>query len=123
LRFILEKMTTIICPGIHDPAATQVFVAHLPLDDYLIFPTDRHPAFSGVHLWQFLQGQKNLSDPLTFLSFSAGVVAAIAAAQFWQFAGGRVEKMIALDGWGVPLWGNFPSIGAATTISLTGVLL
>lgn len=107
------KMTIIICPGIHDPTLTGDFIANLQqhsvnLENYLIFPTDRYPAFSGFHLWQFLQEQQISKKPLTFLAFSAGVVAAIAAAQFYQLNGGKVEKIIALDGWGVPLWGNIP---------------
>ncbi|PSF33040.1 hypothetical protein C7H19_20800 [Aphanothece hegewaldii CCALA 016] len=107
-------MTIIICPGIHDPALTQEFITNLQrhsieLKDYLIFPTERYPAFSGFHLWQFLQEKNFLQKDLTFLAFSAGVVAAIAAAQFHQLGGGKVKKMIALDGWGVPLFSNFSS--------------
>lgn len=106
-------MTIIICPGIHNPTLTRDFIASLQfhsieLENFLIFPTERYPAFSGLHLWQFLQEQKISKKSLTFLAFSAGVVAAIAAAQFYQLEGGKVEKIIALDGWGVPLWGNIP---------------
>lgn len=98
-------MTIIICPGIHDPRLSEDFIKCFPqLKNYLIFPTDHYPAFSGFHLWQFLQKQKILNQPLTFLAFSAGVAAAIAVAQFEQL---QVKKIIALDGWGVPLFGDF----------------
>ena len=45
--------------------------------------------------------------PLTFLSFSAGVVGAIGAALTWRQWGGQVNAFIAMDGWGVPLIGDF----------------
>lgn len=50
----------------------------------------------------------NEIEPVLFIGFSAGVVGAIGAAWSWQFLGGRVKAFIALDGWGVPLWGDFP---------------
>ncbi|WP_421656938.1 hypothetical protein [Leptothermofonsia sp. ETS-13] len=43
-----------------------------------------------------------------FIGFSAGVAGAIGAAWGWQWWGGKVKALIALDGWGVPLVGNFP---------------
>jgi hypothetical protein len=46
--------------------------------------------------------------PILIISFSAGVVGAIAAASIWQSIGGTIRAFIALDGWGVPLYGNFP---------------
>jgi hypothetical protein len=54
------------------------------------------------------QVQQAIQTPLLFISFSAGVVGAIAAAQMWQGLGGQVRAFLALDGWGVPLWGSFP---------------
>lgn len=106
-------MTLIICPGMHDPALTEDFLTSLQQyaicsDDYLVFPAAQYLAFSSFHLWQFLQEQKISQKPLTFLAFSAGVAAAIQVAYLWQSAGGQIEKLIALDGWGVPLWGDFP---------------
>jgi hypothetical protein len=49
-----------------------------------------------------------LTVPLVFIGFSAGVLAAIVAAHAWQVGGGTVRALIAVDGWGVPLAGNFP---------------
>ncbi|MGH7998281.1 MAG: hypothetical protein ACREPR_02310, partial [Brasilonema sp.] len=110
-------MTVIICPGIHDSRLTDRFVQALEqqscrLGDYLVVPTDNYPVFSALHLLQFLQQRFALKDSrsrsLIFISFSAGVVGAIGAALAWQQWEGHVRALVALDGWGVPLLGNFP---------------
>ncbi|HAZ45084.1 MAG TPA: hypothetical protein DCZ55_11585 [Cyanobacteria bacterium UBA11371] len=122
-------MKVIICPGIHPPELTESFVAGLELSkfcqpaDILIFPTKDYPAYSGWHILQFVgdrlrgDGKTDYQLPITnyqlpirlvFISFSAGVVGAIAAAKAWQRMGGKVKAFIALDGWGVPLFGDFP---------------
>jgi len=75
----------------------------------LIFPARGVSALSGFDILEFLQahlGQKKAS-PLIFIAFSAGVVGAIAAAWGWQLGGGQVRAFIAIDGWGVPLFGDF----------------
>ncbi|HEY9301012.1 MAG TPA: hypothetical protein VIQ31_32530, partial [Phormidium sp.] len=74
----------------------------------LIFPIQDYPAYSFGHILQFLRQNHSLSSPIVFISFSAGVVGAIAAAWGWQLLGGKVTAFIALDGWGVPLTGSFP---------------
>ena len=111
----------VICPGIHDEALTQGFVLGLQLllsnsstpensENILIFPGKEILALSGLHIVQFLR--EHLSDrlksPVIFIGFSAGVVGAIGAAWEWQLLGGNVKALIAIDGWGVPLFGNFP---------------
>ncbi|MDX2098327.1 MAG: hypothetical protein SFW36_11170 [Leptolyngbyaceae cyanobacterium bins.59] len=113
----------VICPGVHSPALTQAFLIGLDLSasealsPRLIFPAHQQPSYSPVHLLQFLNEHlaeqswsfpKPSSVPLTFLAFSAGVVGAIGAAWAWQQQGGQVRALIAIDGWGVPLGGNFP---------------
>jgi hypothetical protein len=110
-----ESTTLVICPGIHEPQLTDRFLQALKEREIirntpLIFPTQKYPAFSGFHVVQFLQQElgEAKKNPLVFLSFSAGVVGAIAAALAWQASGGQVIAFIALDGWGVPLLGNFP---------------
>ena len=45
---------------------------------------------------------------MNIIAFSAGVVGASQLALIWQRLGGQVACLIALDGWGVPLWGDFP---------------
>ena len=119
-------MSVVICPGIHDPELTRSFLAGLgrvtgkrsqslgsdgsnsPSGNLLIFPAQDYPAFSAFHILQFCLERSGVPlSPLVFISFSAGVVGAIGAAWGWQLLGGDVKAFIALDGWGVPLSGNF----------------
>jgi len=106
-------MPVIICPGVHDRRLTDNFLADCNLtttSEIWVFPADRQPAYCPVSMLQFLQANMSPTPdrPLIFISFSAGVVGAIAAAWTWQQLGGKVAAFIALDGWGVPLFGNFP---------------
>jgi len=105
----------IICPGIHDPHLTDRFLkslqeAQIASEGFIIYPTQIYPAFSAFHIGQFLEQRlaKSSDRTVIFLSFSAGVVGAIGAAWAWQHSGGKVAAFIALDGWGVPLGGDFP---------------
>ncbi len=114
-------MGVVICPGMHEPEATQSFLTNLGerSHEFLVFPTDRYPAYSTPHIVNFLHHQLSnplsphtwreaVVTPLVFIAFSAGVVGAIGAAHLWQWMGGKVKAFIAVDGWGVPLFGNFP---------------
>ena len=115
-----RQSTVIICPGIHDLHLTQEFLQGLQhteisnlsnswVDRILIFPAEDYPAFSAIHILEFLQRHSEpIATSLVFISFSAGVVGAIGAAWGWQLLGGRVKAFLAFDGWGVPLYGNFP---------------
>jgi hypothetical protein len=105
-------MSIIICPGIHPPELTQQFLAgmgQLPAQVF-VFPADRHPAYSSWHILQFLRSQPEitLEQGIVMIGFSAGVVGAAGAAGLWQGSGGNIKALIAIDGWGVPLFGNFP---------------
>jgi hypothetical protein len=109
-------MPILLCPGYHDPALTDAFMAGLAIADsaasqwdYHIFPAHQLPPYSPVHMETFLREQ--FPEPpkkLVFISFSAGVVGAIATARHWQKLGHPVTAFFALDGFGVPLGGNFP---------------
>ena len=106
-------MKVIICPGIHDPQLTASFVASLSqqtykLLDYTVFPTQKFPAYSAVHLFQWLNTQKIVKQEILLICFSAGVVAGIGTAFLLQLQGIKIKALIAVDGWGVPLWANFP---------------
>lgn len=114
-------MNIIICPGIHEPALTEKFISGWLYSDIegaigqnsvnlLVFPGEGLSALSSLHILQFLHDRlgDKLGLPVIFISFSAGVVGAIAAAIQWQLLGGHVKAFIAIDGWGVPLVGNFP---------------
>ncbi len=114
-------MSIIICPGIHDPALTEKFISawrELVSDNSLCqisvnilnFSANGFSSVSAFHILQFLHDRlgDRLESPVIFTSFSAGVVGAIGAACSWQLLGGNVKAFIAIDGWGVPLSGNFP---------------
>ncbi|HIK09361.1 MAG TPA: hypothetical protein IGS52_03700 [Oscillatoriaceae cyanobacterium M33_DOE_052] len=108
-------MTLVICPGVHEPSLTARFIASVGLTNYapqwrlLVFPAAESHPYSPAHVLQFLQSATSGSQPpLTFVSFSAGVVGAMGAAWGWQLLGGEVRAFIALDGWGVPVSGKFP---------------
>jgi hypothetical protein len=118
-------MQILICPGIHSPGLTEQFVNALPnrLAQALIVPVDC-PAYSGGHILAFLlqhvgsppRSTEPGSNPIQFLplmpilliGFSAGVVGAITAAHLWRSLGGQIVALIAIDGWGVPLFAPFP---------------
>ena len=114
-------MNVIICPGIHESSLTKSFIKSLTdansnsslnqkSVNILEFPANNLSALSGFHIWQFLRDSlaPELKSPVIFISFSAGVVGAIAAASLWQNTVGNVKAFIAIDGWMVPLTGNFP---------------
>ncbi|NDJ17209.1 hypothetical protein [Myxacorys almedinensis] len=103
-------MKIIVCPGMHSPRLTDTFIAGLdrPEQTFVIFPSDRLPVYSPHHILEFLQPHLSQGLPLLWIGFSAGVVGAIAAATQWQTQGGITRSLIAIDGWGVPLYGNFP---------------
>jgi hypothetical protein len=95
-------MSLVICPGFHDSRLTGNFLEHLgskslKLSPYIVF----NP---------FSCSKDNFSpeNNLTLIGFSAGVVNAIALAHYWQAQGVKIKALLALDGWGVPLIGNFP---------------
>ena len=115
-------MKVLICPGIHEYGLTQELLASLKSsldrDSNLINPEnllvftapDPYLTLSAVHILNFLrshQGNPATATPVVFIGFSAGVVGAIGAAWGWQLLGGKVKALIAIDGWGVPLIGDF----------------
>lgn len=112
------QKVVILCPGIHNPQLTQEFLAGLQrcnsgngwrVQQLLIFKSQEYPAYSAIHILNYLQRHISPGNTsLTFISFSAGVVGAIGAAWGWQMLGGTVKALVALDGWGVPLYGTFP---------------
>lgn len=102
----------IICPGFHSPQLTQEFLTAMEWREtshvnYLIIP-NTIPPYDILAIDQWLSQQLSPQTPLSFLGFSAGVVGAIGTALSWQQKGGTVKTLIAIDGWGVPLFGSFP---------------
>ena len=114
----LVSMSVLICPGFHSPQLTQNFLEGLQLPEsqylptnWLIFPTQDYLPVSPMDILTFLQkheGNPAQASPVVFISFSAGVVGAMLAAIAWQQQLGKVKAFFALDGWGVPLAGDFP---------------
>ncbi|MFM7365710.1 MAG: hypothetical protein ACKO11_14685 [Cuspidothrix sp.] len=109
-------MPIIICPGMHAPELTQSFIegclnqsGEKPVD-ILIYPGQGYLTLSTLHILHFLCDRlgNKLESPVIFLCFSAGVIGGIGAATAWQLLGGHLQAFIAIDGWGVPLAGNFP---------------
>lgn len=101
-------MTVIIIPGIHPPELTQSFLQGIKApENWLIFPTEDYPAYSAIEVLKFLK-KSQTTESVLFISFSAGVVGGIGAAIAYQLSGIKVKAFIAVDGWGVPLTGNFP---------------
>ncbi|MDZ8052631.1 MAG: hypothetical protein RMX68_028895 [Aulosira sp. ZfuVER01] len=114
-------MSIIICPGIHEPELTASFISgclNLNSDsssttaavNILVYPEQGVLTLSPFHILQFLHNclGNELESPVIFISFSAGVVGAMLAANSWRLLGGNVKAFIAIDGWSVPLWGDFP---------------
>lgn len=123
--FSICSMTVVLCPGFHEPGLTEDFISALlaatgsstPALDIWIYPASRFPAYSGLHVLRFLQERLQVSQASSdrfpvrswlFIGFSAGVVAAMTAALAWAAQGQQVKALLAMDGWGVPLFGPFP---------------
>ncbi|PZD71671.1 hypothetical protein C1752_05080 [Acaryochloris thomasi RCC1774] len=112
----------IICPGFHDRSWTEAFLHNVSFPEthpIWLFPTDKYPACSGIHLLEFVQscmgddgrqkpGAVSSYSPPILIGFSAGVVGAMQAAWAWQQLGGQIAAILAIDGWGVPLVSEIP---------------
>ncbi|MBZ8178732.1 hypothetical protein [Oscillatoria salina] len=109
-------MVKLICPGIHSPQLTDSFVQQLcqnseeNLKNFIIFPAQERQAYSAIDIFNFLESNVTLNSnsSVLFIAFSAGVVGAMGAALGWQMQKRKVKALIAFDGWGMPLAGNFP---------------
>jgi hypothetical protein len=106
-------MTIVICPGSHPRCWTDQFVAALlhqapHLHPHLwVSPATANTAWSAHILQQHWRAAGRPRSPLVIVAFSAGCVAAIAAAHDWGRQGHTVTAILALDGWGVPMAGPF----------------
>jgi hypothetical protein len=130
---ILQRPTLVICPGVHPPELTANLLQALgagwpvtllpadnmvsecsmptwgirPLIPYRLLPSECLP-YNPIGVLSWLQAKVSPVTPLVFLGFSAGVVGGLGAALAWQHSGGTVLSFLAVDGWGVPLPGEFP---------------
>ena len=112
-------MKVIICPGIHQTRLTDRFLESLLFDNsnslmlsekekYLIFSTESFPAYSPLHIYQWLDKPEIVAEELFFICFSAGVVGGMGAALALRWKQVKIKGFVAVDGWGVPLLGDFP---------------
>lgn len=108
-------MIVLICPGFHSPRLTTSFLNNFdqtqPNYQWLIFPADKSYPYSPaaiVDFWEASVTDSQLKQPVIIIAFSAGVVGAIGAAWALSWRQVPVKAIIALDGWGVPLFGPFP---------------
>lgn len=121
----MSQVSLIVCSGFHPPEATQQLIADLswvasdrpsgPVSDHRL-SIHSHPdlalshqplaPLSGRTLRQMLQ---ELANPVMFLAFSAGCLAAASAARYWHYQSpNQVLALFAVDGWGVPLAEPYP---------------
>lgn len=101
-------MQLLISPGFHSPELTDSFLQSLrsvvmPERLWVLPMFSPFKEFSGVSNDQQMP---RYDQPLLIIAFSAGVVAAYPIALAWQAMGGT-SHIIAMDGWGMPLVGNF----------------
>lgn len=114
-------MNVVVVPGIHPSTLTHEFIqaVHPCLNQAWIVPGQQIPVYSPQHVLTFLREQweqmvsvntktRHDARSVLFIGFSAGVVGSIGAARQWQAQGGQVRALIVFDGWGVPLYGDFP---------------
>jgi hypothetical protein len=95
-------MSLVICEGFHDSGLTECFLGEL--QSKLL----KLPSHIIISPFSCLNQNFSVGESLTLIGFSAGVVKAIFLAQYWQAKGVKIAALIAIDGWGVPLIGNFP---------------
>ena len=110
--------TIVICGGIHDFSLTEEFVnsfvQNIKLDFYhqvCVIPQPDIAPYDVKQIDRYLKEQHKgatTPDRLILIGFSAGVVGLLGLARKWQRQGGTIASFFAFDGWGVPLWENFP---------------
>ncbi len=102
----------LVCPGFNPPNFNENFREAFAneSEQWLFYPAPEFPPYSSLAILQFWQEfMLNNARPqsIIIIGFSAGVVGAwgtaIALSVEYQ-----IKALIAIDGWGVPLWGNFP---------------
>ena len=104
-------MLILVCPGYNPPGGTRAFCRQLgdfcgaPGVEIRTVPVLKIAPYDGRGILTVLT---DVTCPVMIIGFSAGVVGAIAAARLWEKQGGKITGLVAIDGWGVPLGGNFP---------------
>ncbi|MEL6248968.1 MAG: hypothetical protein AAFY78_19540 [Cyanobacteria bacterium J06648_16] len=92
----------LMSPGFHSPTLTDALITALAVHQPVL------PVPLRVSDFLARYPDPVVAPPIGILAFSAGVVATVPLLWRWQQAGGQVAGLIALDGWGVPLLGDYP---------------
>ena len=104
---VSRPLPVIICPGFHAAELTMGFVRSLPtFVRPLVVETFCVDSLAIFHwMTQAIDAQPTKGPPVVAIGFSGGVVGIAGALKIWQQQGGQVRKLIAIDGWGMPLLG------------------
>ncbi len=101
-----KQLPVIICPGFNRAEMTEGFVRSLPsFTRPRIVPS---VPISPFEIYQWMTdtlGNPATQPPIVGIGFSAGVVGLAGALFLWQSSGGKVTRLFAIDGWGVPVLG------------------
>lgn len=115
MKKLTQMQPVIICPGFHEAQLTEQFVRAVFLPPKESQPSSFRPLVVealcadplAVFDWmtQTLGSPEDRAQPVVAIGFSGGVVGIAGALLLWQQQGGQVEKLIAIDGWGMPIIG------------------
>ncbi len=101
-----RTLRVIVCPGFNQLELTERFVRSLPA---FTRPHIVHSLpISPFDIYQWMSdtlGNPATQPPIVGIGFSAGVVGLAGALLLWQQSGGKVARLFAVDGWGVPVLG------------------
>ena len=112
-KLAVGKLPVVVCPGFHDASLTEGVIAALPdfvdckvLEGSPVAPMEVYSALVECAGWLASSSQA-ACPPLGGIGFSAGVVGLAGGLALWQQGNTpcRVSRLIAVDGWGVPLVG------------------
>ncbi|MGB3788388.1 MAG: hypothetical protein WA949_10280 [Phormidesmis sp.] len=101
-----RQLPVIICPGFNQAALTEGFVRSLPA--FTRPHVVRSLPISPFDIYQWMidtLGNPATRPPIVGIGFSAGVIGLAGALFLWQQSGGKVARLLAVDGWGVPVLG------------------
>lgn len=115
-----KKFFLVFIGGFHNSKITNNFVDYLYAEiqeirhfPSIIIPPNKVQPYDGLgaynFLWNYLNPSLNYLPSLILITFSAGVVGGVTLANLWENKGGKVNFLLAFDGWGVPLMTRFPS--------------
>ena len=101
-----RRLPVVICPGFNQVALTDGLVRSLPA--FTRPQVAPGLPISPFDIYQWMSdtlGNPATQPPIVGIGFSAGVIGLAGALLLWQQAGGKVMRLYAVDGWGVPILG------------------